>query len=181
MPVIVVAISKTNLFPKEVKCISYHRTREDETNQQHLFELTYVFIELGKFAKEEEDLNSIEDYWLYFLAKSQIAKKPPKAITDEMVLQAYKTIEQFNWSESEYDAYLRARLLAEAEELTLEKSYTDGKQEGIQLGKQKGKAERNIEIVENMLYQGIDIEIIAKSTGLTLEQIIALRDGNKPV
>jgi predicted transposase/invertase (TIGR01784 family) len=181
MPVIVVAISKTNLFPKEVKCISYHRTREDETNQQHLFELTYVFIELGKFAKKEEELNSIEDYWLYFLAKSQIAKKPPKAITDEMVLQAYKTIEQFNWSESEYDAYLRARLLAEAEELTLEKSYTDGKQEGIQLGKQKGKAERNIEIVENMLYQGIDIEIIAKSTGLTLEQIIALRDGNKPV
>jgi predicted transposase/invertase (TIGR01784 family) len=175
MPVIVVAITKSNYFPKEVKCISYHRTREDETNQLHLYELTYVFIELKKFTKKKEELRDLEDYWLYFLAKSQNDKAPPKEIKDKMILQAYQTLEQFNWTKAEYDAYIRARLLAEADILTLEKSYEDGEKKGIGKGIEKGRAERDTEIAINLLAQGISIKVIAKSTGLTLKQIEELK------
>lgn len=171
MPVIVIAITKSNYFPHDVKCISYHRTREDETNQQHLFELTYVFIELNKFIKKKEELQNIEDYWLYFLAKSQKDKAPPKEIKDEMILQAYNTLEQFNWTEAEYDAYIRARLIAEAEILTMEKSYDDGEKKGKEEGRKEGKEE----VVVNMLTQGMAIKVIAKSTGLTIEHVSNLK------
>jgi len=171
MPVIVIAITKSNYFPHDVNCISYHRTREDETNQQHLYELTYVFIELKKFTKKKEELKNLEDYWLYFLAKSQKDKAPPKEIKDKMILQAYNTLEQFNWTEAEYDAYIRARLVAEADILTLEKSYEDGEKKGLEKGRAEG-----IEIVaKNMLSQGLDIKVIAKSTGITIEQISDLK------
>jgi len=171
IPMIIIAMTNSNLFSDDVNCISYHRTREDETNQQHLYELTYVFIELKKFTKKKEELKNLEDYWLYFLAKSQKDKAPPKEIKDKMILQAYNTLEQFNWTEAEYDAYIRARLLAEADMLTLEKSYEDGEKKGVEKGRVEG-----IEIVaKNMLSQGLDIKVIAKSTGITLEKISDLK------
>jgi predicted transposase/invertase (TIGR01784 family) len=167
MPVIVISISKKNLFPKDIKCISYHRTREDETQQQHLFELTYVFVELEKFTKNEGELGSIEDYWLYFLSKSTKTKEPPKAIDDEMVLEAYKTIEQFNWTEAEYDAYLRANLLVWAEESTLEDAIRKGEARGEARGEAKGKAE----IIKTMLKQGMSKANISSMTGISISEI----------
>ena len=49
VPVVVVAVSSNRLFPKHIDCISFHRTLEEKTKEQHLFALTYVFIELSKF------------------------------------------------------------------------------------------------------------------------------------
>ena len=52
----------------------------------------------------------------------------------------------------------------------------EGKAEGKAEGISEGKNERNIEIAKNMLNEGIDINIITKCTGLTNEDINALRD-----
>jgi predicted transposase/invertase (TIGR01784 family) len=183
VPVILVAISKENLFPSDVKCISYHTTKEEETNRAHLFELSYVFIELKKFKKSEGELASIEDYWLYFLARSEEVKTPPKSIKDEYVIKAYETIEQFNWTTLEYDAYIRARLLAEVEAGRLEMSYEQGLEKGIEKGIEKGKAEglsegeskRNMEIAKKMLTKGRPVEEIVEFTGLSEEAINKLR------
>ena len=54
--------------------------------------------------------------------------------------------------------------------------FSQGKVEGKAEGISEGKNERNIEIAKNMLNEGIDINIITKCTGLTNEDINALRD-----
>ena len=54
--------------------------------------------------------------------------------------------------------------------------FSQGKAEGKAEGISEGKNERNIEIAKNMLNEGIDINIITKCTGLTNEDINALRD-----
>jgi predicted transposase/invertase (TIGR01784 family) len=43
-------------------------------------------------------------------------------------------------------------------------------------GKIEGKIEREIEIAKNMIKKGFDDETIAEVTGLTIEQIQALRE-----
>jgi predicted transposase/invertase (TIGR01784 family) len=55
----------------------------------------------------------------------------------------------------------------EAEQLNLEKSYDDGVGKGIE--------QRNIEIAKKMLTKNKAIEEIAELTGLTIEQIEALK------
>ena len=130
MPVIAVVITKKNLFPKEVPYVNYHDTREVKTSKKFLNEMSYLFVELGKFKKPANELKTIEDYWLYFLANTQDAKEPPQSISDKLVLEAYDTISQFNWSEPEYDAYLRARLLEEEEAEDLEESENKGFEKG---------------------------------------------------
>nr|ELR5070995.1 hypothetical protein [Providencia rettgeri]ELR5072988.1 hypothetical protein [Providencia stuartii]ELR5221723.1 hypothetical protein [Providencia rettgeri] len=46
-----------------------------------------------------------------------------------------------------------------------------GRQEGFQ----KGQEEANITMVRNLLEQGVSIEIIMKSTGLSREKLISLQ------
>ena len=57
-----------------------------------------------------------------------------------------------------------------------DQGYRDGLSQGKSEGISEGKNERNIEIAKNMLNEGIDINIITKCTGLTNEDINALRD-----
>ena len=58
MPVVVISIANGKLFPKEIDCTNNYTTREEKNNVQHLFELSYVFIELDNFKKEEKDLKN---------------------------------------------------------------------------------------------------------------------------
>ena len=163
MPVIVVSIVNGMLFPEEIECINRHTTREEKTNTQHLFELSYVFIELGKFLKTEEELETIEDFWLFYLSKSTEVKHPPAQVKDKNILKAYEVLERFNWDEAAYDAYIRAKLLADTEKLELEDSF----EKGMEKGELKGK----LEIAKNLLAKGFDEKTILELTGLTIQEI----------
>ena len=61
LPVVVVTVLKNTLFYKNIDVISCHRILEDKTHEHHLQDLSYVFIELGKFKKGEKELKSFED------------------------------------------------------------------------------------------------------------------------
>ena len=50
----------------------------------------------------------------------------------------------------------------------------EGRAEGIIEGKAKGKAEANLETARKLKDLGLDFEVIAKGTGLTVEEISKL-------
>jgi predicted transposase/invertase (TIGR01784 family) len=54
--------------------------------------------------------------------------------------------------------------------------YVEGKAEGKAEGIAEGKAEEKRVIAKNLLEQGIAIDVIAASTGLTSEKINRLKD-----
>lgn len=167
MPVILIAISKENVFPDNIECISYHRIREDKTNEHHLFELSYVFVELSKFRKKADELSSVEDEWLYFLSDPEDVKAPPASIKDEWVLKAYKSIERFNWTDTEYDAYIRARLLSEAEEMTAQDNLQKAEAKGVERGRAEGEAN----IIKKMLSKNMTIKDITTISGFSEQEI----------
>ncbi|HJD66962.1 MAG TPA: hypothetical protein LFV66_00535, partial [Rickettsia endosymbiont of Bembidion lapponicum] len=82
---------------------------------------------------------------------------------DEIVLSAYKTIEQFNWSEAEYDNYIKAMLAAQTEELNQKSKFREGKEEV------------KIEIAKEMLQDNEPIKKIIKYTKLSKEEIEKLK------
>lgn len=164
MPIVVISIVKgKNLFPAEIDCISCHTTRDKKTNTQHLFELTYVFVELDKFNKSDDELKTVEDYWLAYLSSSTNAIHPPVGLQDDNILKAYEVLERFNWDEVAYDAYIRAKLLVESEEFSMEENYTKGKAEGL--------AEGKVEIARNLLAEGADIKMISKQLKLAKKSL----------
>ena len=192
MPVIVVAITNHELFPDHIDCVSFHRTLEEKTKEQHLFALSYVFIELPKFTKSAEKLETIEDEWLHFLKYSEEEQTPPQTIKDKYVLNAYEVLERYNWSDVEYDAYIRAQLRTEINEYNLAESFQKGIEEGIEKGREEGRQESQAEItkaqeeaskaqeekhrfIQGMFKKNMDMSLIMEIAGVTKEELEELK------
>jgi len=138
----------------------------------------YVFVELGKF-----DSNKIEndiDQWLHLLKCAHNEQEPPKAIKNSSVLSAYEDLEQYRWNASEHDAYIRAKLAMEAEDIKLEEhleKITNLEKKIEQAEKRVEQAEiaKAEEIAQKMLARGKNTEEVAELTGLSLEKVNTLR------
>ena len=64
----------------------------------------------------------------------------------------------------------------EGRELGIEEGRKEGLKEGLQQGIEKGKYNKAIENARNFLNLGIDVEIVAQGTGLSLEEVNKIKD-----
>jgi predicted transposase/invertase (TIGR01784 family) len=165
LPVVVISILGNKIFPAELPCINYHSFKENNTNKQYLFSLTYVFIELGKF--NENEIKTDTDQWLHLLKCAADEEEPPKEIDNSKVLSAYGDLEKYKWTKAEHDAYIRSMLAQEAEESAMDEKFAEGNAEG--------KTERNIEIAREMLLDNEPIDKIVKFSKLSKQEIETLR------
>ena len=166
-----IVILRDQVISPELPIISYHKSLEVSTGEHIFKDIAHVLVELGKFTKNEEALKSEEDHWLYFLSRWSVAKSPPKTLKDPLILEAYNQLEEFSLSEEEYKLYLDAKTLAEKEAANLELEYNKGREEG----REEGRELRNIEIAKSMLSNNFSVDTISGVTGLSLEQINALK------
>ena len=51
-----------------------------------------------------------------------------------------------------------------------------GLEEGLVKGREEGREERNMEVAINLLQLGTPCEIVAKATGLSLEEVVKLKE-----
>ena len=79
-------------------------------------------------------------------------------------------MEQYRWNASEHDAYIRAKLAMEAEEIKVEEYL-----EKIEQAELKGKTDERIAIAQKMLAKGKNAEEVAELTGLSLEKVNSFR------
>ena len=62
-----------------------------------------------------------------------------------------------------------------AKETGLEEGLAKGREEGLVKGREEGREERNLEVAINLLQLGTPCEIVAKATGLSLEEVLKLQ------
>jgi predicted transposase/invertase (TIGR01784 family) len=177
LPIIVISLIKTKIFDKDVPYISFHKTIETSTNKQYLFDLSYVFIELGKFKAEK--LSNIADEWLHLFKCAETEQNPPSNIHSTKVLDAYHCIEMHGLSPEEYDLYIRTKLAEDAEDIAMTKNFTEGMEQGEIKGRVEGKIEGieqgKVEIAKKMLAKNKTMEEIIELTELSYEQIEKLK------
>jgi predicted transposase/invertase (TIGR01784 family) len=77
--------------------------------------------------------------------------------------RAYEELDRFYWTEEELFAYEDA--------LKKDWDYVASMNQKFDEGKAEGKAERDIEIAQTMIQEGLSIEKIQKMTGLSIEII----------
>ena len=63
-----------------------------------------------------------------------------------------------------------------AKETGLEEGLAKGRAEGLVKGLARGREERNLEVAINFLQLGTPCEIVAKATGLSLEEVAKLKE-----
>jgi predicted transposase/invertase (TIGR01784 family) len=83
-----------------------------------------------------------------------------------------RLIEEYLSSDADTVALYRAREATLHERANMINS---AKEEGREEGKSEGKIEGKLETAKNFLLMGMEVEIVAKGTGLPVEKIIELR------
>lgn len=121
--------------------------------------LTYIYLEMPNFKKLENELNSRLDKWLFFIRHLEDFQTIPAIFSDEIFTQAFEKAELAKFGQAELDSYENSL-----------KNYRDLKGV-IDTAFDDGKTERSKEIAKALKQNGVLIDIIIKSTGLTQEEI----------
>jgi predicted transposase/invertase (TIGR01784 family) len=117
--------------------------------------LKFIYIELPKFKKKEEELETQFDKWLYVFTHLSKLQDRPKKLQERVFAKLFEAAEIAKFTPEEREAYEESL-----------KYYRDIKNV-VDTSRQEGKVEVAVELKKN----NVPIEIIIKSTGLTKEEI----------
>ncbi|MFH1095905.1 MAG: Rpn family recombination-promoting nuclease/putative transposase, partial [Candidatus Desantisbacteria bacterium] len=154
------------------KVITYFNLIEKETLIKYNDEIELIFIELPKFKKDENDLDSITDKWIYFIKNAGRLEYTPKELVKEAEIKAaFGIANTAGMSKKELDAQWRRHDFIHLQKGSISLALKQGMQQGIEQGIEQGEKKKAIEIAKTLLGLGDDIEKISKATGLTIEEI----------
>ncbi len=146
---------------------SRHKVLDIETKEQVIEDVEFNFIELPKFDKTIDQLETSIDQWTYFIKNAENLTLIPESVKDEGLKEAYTEADKQNWTKQELEDYERASIKERDEIGRIE--FAEKK------GKIKGKIEGKIEIARQAKSMGLSISDITKLTGLTSEEIERLQ------
>lgn len=145
-------------------------TNEELTNLQEIH-----FIELLKFneignKKEIEDIEKMDslERWLEFLIEPESNTVRQLELSDEAIKQAKTELYRLSMDSKEREMYYMREKAIYDEISALENAEKKGLEKGIEQGKK--------EVAKSLLLANIEIEVISKSTGLTKEEIIKIKE-----
>ncbi len=153
---------------------SRHKVLDIETKEQVIQDVEFNFIELPKFDKTIDQLETSIDQWTYFIKNAENLTLMPESVKDEGLKEAYAEANKQNWTKGELEDYLRASMKEQDEIGRIEFAEKKAEKRGELKGELKGKIERNIEMGRLMKTDGEPIEKIIKYTGLTKEELNSL-------
>jgi len=152
--------------------ISRHLIINQETHNQDLDDFEFTFIELPKFKKELNELQTVLDRWIYFIKNaSDLTLIPKEYENKEEFVDAFEVAKQTSWDKEELKVY-EYMALKEFDEIN---ALRTAEEKGLQRGLQEGKKAEKMEIAKKSISQGLDNATISIITGLDESEIESLR------
>ena len=174
------------VFPNnEYPADSYiHEVKLKDTDDNHIFydKLTFVYLEMPKFNKREDELETMFDKWMFALRNLYRLLERPKALQerifkrlfDQAEIAQFTPEERREYAESVKDYWDYYSTMQTAHKKGLAEGLAEGKAEGLAEGEAKGRAEEKKENARRMKADGMAADLIAKYTGLTVDEIESL-------
>ena len=155
----------------------HHEVKLMDTRTKKVFydKLTFIYLEMPKFTKTENQLETMFDKWLYAIRHLPALLNRPKALQEKVFEQFFTAAEIAKFTpqeQAEYEESLKAfrdwySVLTTAEH------------KGFELGMEKGMAqgEKNkaLAIAQEMLSDGMSPASVARYTNLSMEDIEQLQ------
>lgn len=136
---------------------------DTETKNVFYDKLVFIYLEMSKFNKTVDELETRYDKWLYVIRNLNRLDKVPDKLRERVFEKLFETAEIAKFTPEQVQSY----------EDSL-KYYRDMKN-SLDTAKDEGREEGIIEVAKELLKNGIGIDIILKSTGLSREQIEQLK------
>ena len=154
----------------------HHEVKLMETTSYEVFydKLNFVYLEMPKFHKTEQELETLFDKWLFVLKNLARLMERPAALQERVFNRLFEAAEIAKFSPEKLYAY--------EESLKVYRDWNNVIDTATQKGEAKGRAEGIAEgelikakaIARNLKNAGLSITEIATATGLSVEEIHSL-------
>ncbi|MBF0592935.1 MAG: Rpn family recombination-promoting nuclease/putative transposase [Nitrospirae bacterium] len=150
--------------------LTRHLILNTETLNHELRDFEFNFIELPKFTKGQDEIESIIEKWVHFIKNAYSLEMVPKCADFVEIKEAYEIANEITWSKKELEVYEYWQIRLQDERGALENSFDEGKLEGKREGRIEGRIEGLIEGERKGLIKGIEgmLEIKYADKGLEL-------------
>ena len=147
----------------------HHEVKLMDVGRKEVFyeKLTFIYLEMPKFRKREDELETLFDKWMFVLKNLATLLERPVALQERVFKRLFETAEIARFSESEIRDYEESlknlRDLGNVLNTAKEEGRKEGRKEGIET------------MALRMRDDGMPLEVIAKYTGLSVEEIQNLK------
>src|SRR5574344_2178568 len=136
--------------------ISHHVQLCDTATKRVFYDkLEFIYVEVAKFNKTENELVTPYDKWLYALKNLSSLNERPAALRDKIFDRLFKVAEIAQFTPVELKEY----------EDSL-KTYRDLKN-SLDTAEEKGRVKEKIATIQRLFASGASVDIIAIATGMT--------------
>ena len=151
----------------------HHEVKLIDVEDKHVFydKLTYVYLEMPKFNKTEDELVSMYDKWLYLLKNLTRLMERPAALQERIFQRVFDLAEIARFTPDESRIYEESLKQYRDMHNTITSAERRGREEGRIEGREEGHKNAKHEDALKMKAKGYPIEEIADITGLTPEVI----------
>ena len=163
-PVIALTLTDFEMFPNSEQLISRFIYKEASTNLIYTDNnIELVFVELPKFTKEVDQLETLADKWIYFMKYARtITDVPPVMDNVPEIHQAFGIANQVNLTLDELADLERREMFIYDQQGAIIKAVKEALQEEKQA-------------IARQLLDRLDDATISQTTGLSIEDVRKLR------
>lgn len=147
-------------FHHEVKLVDLH------THRVFYDKLTFIYLEMPKFSKCEDELETMFDKWLFVIRNLSSLMERPRALRNRVFDRLFEAAEIAKFNRKELGEYW--------ESLKNFRDWYSVMKTQLNKGREEGREEERIKNVRKLKALGVSSDIIAQATGLSEEEIKTL-------
>ena len=156
-------------------CHRQVKLMDTRTKQVFYDKLTFVYLEMPKFNKTEDELVTMFDKWLFVLKNLSRLFERPAALQERIFTKLFEQAEIARFTPDErrgYEDSVKAyRDINNAIATARREEHAKGHAEGLQKGLQEGREEEKASTVRRLDKMGLSLEQIVQATELTVQQV----------
>ena len=141
-----------------------------DTHELFTDKMRYIFLELPSFKKEESECETDFERWIYVLKNMETLQRLPFKARNAVFKKLEEIVDIASMSKEERMRYDESIKVYRDQLAVMEFE----RNKGLAEGRAEGRAEEKENVARNLKRMGMDVETIAKATGLDPDVIESL-------
>jgi len=139
----------------------------DQDGELFFDKLHFKFLQMPLFNKQEHELETHFEKWIYFLKNLENFDHIPAILNEPIFQKAFKTAELANLNQEQYENYEKNLIDYWSAKAVLETAIEQGREQG----REEGAQQKALEIARALKHSGLPVTQIAAATGLPTDTI----------
>lgn len=158
-----------NEYPDD--CL-HHEVKLVDIDDKHVFydKLTFLYLEMPKFTKTEDELETMYDKWLFVLHNLSCLMKRPAALQERVFTRLFEQAEIAHYSPKERQKYEDSLKVYRDLKNVIDTAELKGQRKGFE----QGSIEERKKIAKTMKALHMSLEDISKATGMSIDELAGL-------